>query len=724
MGQQLPYLPNGQNPFGQNLPAAPPTLPAAQLPPMPGMPQTVGQPGVAAMPGAIPGVDPRMMQQAQQSLANPNGGDVNAIGGPGGPGGPGSLLPGPKELGEGALIGGAVTLGFAGLEKIKAFDKMAHGIDYIPGIKQLSSALDARIIKLKNNTNRPFLREFTVADAILTPADIAGIKDEKKLKKIYEDTAKKAVDNMEKRQLESTMGRFSKRLKKQGEKNKSLQKAYEKMLDDMKGFGGPHTPHNFLDEKMPKGIQRIGGSTEYDAALKSFNESMKSLLKETGKRSDIKDLGNLSIAAKSDAHRTLYNFLNPTYVAEYNAELKSKALKEWENTVGKHSAHDAGVLNELNRQFRYLDGKKRLTKEESILRRELYHIKERVSGINKIYTPLFESQAKQTAQLSAEGVGPVGRTFRSFANYLQRIFRGDTMGMGSKAATAGEGFFAKLTHYVRPAVMPMFLGATIFGFSFQSAKNAQPGEKKQAFFHNLLGSQIFNFIGWEFGRKLLNASHFGDKVFRGLAGKTLPGILQKLPVLGGITLGGLGTELVAMFIFGGLFQKVGEKLSHAIFGKPSQASIDGKPAAPGAQKPGQQAPNPALSGQPPSGAYNPALMNQGVPQAGLPAGQPPIPGQAPNPTAYPAQNPMANPMASSANPSGTAGMNGNPATMARTPQAGPQFSLTPQQISYSPVEQSHAALLRALQADNTLTQSTGDILNALNNPSSNKRRTG
>lgn len=719
MGQQLPYLPNGQSPFGTQmpgattnsfgLPATAATLPAspASLPTVPGM---ASVPGAAASP--IPGIDPRMMQQAQQSLANPNGGDINAINGPGSPG---SLLPGPKELGEGALVGGATMLAFEGLDKINTFDTLAKGLDKIPGCKLLGSKLDPKITEAKPGS---FWREFTMADAMLTPKDVAHLKDKpaEEIEAFFDRTAQKAVDNMETRQLTGVMEKFRNRFA--SDKKIGLKAAYQNMLDDMAKHGGPQTQMNFIDHQkpLPENL-RISGSQQHKDALKAFNAKMEGILTEAKQKAKAEGKGKIAIAHNSDPYRTFYNFVhqkaeNPT---EEMKVLKLQALEEWQNTVGK-TAHEAGALNELNRQFRYLDSKKHigdgLSKEEKRLHRELYHIKERISGIDKLYTPLYRSQAKQTAQLSAEGVGPVGRTVRSFANYMQRIFRGDTMWLGKKSEEAGKGILNQINHHLGPFVMPLFMGATIFGFSFQSAKNAQPGEKKQAFFHNLLGSQIFNFIGWEFGRKLLNSCEFGTKVFRGFAAKTLPGFLKKIPLLGSATLGGFGTEIVAMLVFGGLFQKVGEKLSHMIFGKPSQASIDGKPApAPGQPAPGQQAPaqnqyqnqsqnpNPALSGM-----FNPALMNQGMQQAGLPGGRP-------------AYNPAQGMYQSATGGAPGAGLGGNPA-MARAPQApaAPQFSLSPAQISQSQVASDYNAFYSKLKADKSLDKGTGDILDRLNKP--------
>lgn len=659
MGQQLPYLQNGQNAYALQLPAAPTNMPNPGV--IPGM----GQPQSAQMP-AIPGVDPQMMQQAQQSLANPNGGDVNGVGAMS------NLFPGPKELGMGAAAGVGTAFGFGLLDQHKVFDTGAEWLDKIPGAKTLGAKSEKWLQDRMANSkprNQQRLREFFLTDAVVPK----GSSEQK-----INSTIKSTVDQMEREHLKPIVERFSNGFthKKTEAETKEMKAAYEKLVKDL---GGKHP--NFLDEKSWK-----------DMTIRTIEA-------------------------------------NP-----------QKSIPE------ELAAH-----HYLTKQFEHLDAKKGKNKAEQALHKLLRQTKESAGSISELYSPLYESQAKLTAELSAKGVGPVGRTFRSFTNYLHRIFRGDTMGMGAK------GFLAKGMGMLGPALM----GAFVFGFSFQSAKNAKDGENIQAFFHNLLGQQIFNFIGWEFGRKLLNAVGFRNILGR-FAKKTPLALLRHIPMIGGLiggaTLGGIATELAAMIVFGGIMQKVGEKISHAIFGKPSQASIDGKGNTPSqnGQVPGQGQ-NPQQPGQqgqnsPLSGAFNPTLMNQAMnqaynprmSQAGMPSGMGAMNPQMPY-AAYPGMAQSVRPMAQQSpmmsqgmtpptgptggypasnivapnNPGSMAASNAAPyAAQQRMAQPAPQpplpkFSLTPAQISHSQVASDYNTAYSKLKADKTLDKRPGELLDKM-----------
>jgi len=259
----------------------------------------------------------------------------------------------------------------------------------------------------------------------------------------------------------------------------------------------------------------------------------------------------------------------------------------------------------------------------------------------------------------------VGQFLALNGQYLQRIFNGDTLSMGSKPIV-NQKLFGAAGDFIKgmfnaKVLGPMTAGAFIIGMSAQKAKNAQEGEKTKTFFHDFFGTGIANFVGWELGRKWLNSSglvykalgRFGTKrplynpigsrlpivgercgkgvekwlssnpwvakaigsdhlvtqIISGVSGKWLGGFFA------GATLGGIATEMIAMLAFGSAFQFVGEKIAHVIFGKPSQDSIDGK----GQQQP--QAMNPQMMQQ--AGmAYNPAM------EAARFNGQSPLPGQA------------------------------------------------------------------------------------------------
>ncbi len=597
MGQQSPFSPQGQFPYPQTLPALlgqPSVLPNNTLR---GGASATAPVGMMPATGAFTGVDPAMMAAAQQSLANPDAGDVNTI------------LPSPKALGEGALAGGAVALGMNFLTQKDVFNTGARWLDKMPGAQWLGQRLD----KLKSYADKHgSFKEFLMPDAHL-PSHSPQADIDKAIQA--------SMQYMEQNQLKNVLGPYQKQFIKQCEKSNALKTAYEK------------------------------------------------LLRETGHS----QTGKYLVAVAKD---------NPVH----------------------SSATLAGVVQNLDQQMNHLKELPNKTKEQKALYKTLRHMKERVSGIKELYKPLYESQVHLTAKLSAEGVGPVGRCFAGFTNYIQRIFNGTTMRItAEKEATqaAGENLAQKGWGLAKKAVGPLLAGVMIFGLSFHAAHNAQDGEKKKTFFHNLLGSQIFNFIGWEFGRKMLNSFQFGSKVFGRAAGKTLPGFLSKIPLVGGITLAGLGTELVAMFLFGSMFQKVGEKISGAIFGRPSQASIDGKRNNQNAQ--GQL--NPAF--QTPQGFMNPVWMGAAMPNQSV-ATQP-ASGFNPGWTGSPMPQPTtAMPMQRTQFPTG-----GVPRATAPVQASVPQprkFSLTPDQIRNSQVANEYDRYYDNLKADKTLDKRPGKLL--------------
>jgi hypothetical protein len=625
MGQQLPFSLNGQGAYGQPLPAMQPVSQSQPLP-MPGFANSAItpplQPG-ATQHTAIPGVDPQMMNAAQQSLANPNGGDMNTV------------FPGPKALALGAGTGIGVALGMDCLNRNDVFHKIARVLDKVPGSDLLRGKIDpylqAGSKKSEWIAKHKWLNEFLMPEAHLPPNTPEHLQTE---------AVQRTMHAMEQNQINGVLGAYQARFQKQPVQ---LKGAYNETLAALKDKG--HNAHNYLE----------------------------------------------AVGEKQPVHA--------------QANFKT-------------------VVTDLEAQIKHLKALPEKTKEQKALQKTLYNVKERISGIDNWYKPLYESQVGLTAKLSAEGVGPVGRSFAGFANYVQRIFNGSTMGMSGKAAEKTAGQAAKKTGIFQQAgkfisenagkiLGPVAMGATIFGFSFQAAHNAKDGEKNKTFFHNLLGSQIFNFIGWEFGRKALNSMQVGTKVFGRIAGKTLPGFLSKIPILGSITLAGFGTEIAAMLIFGSLFQKVGEKISGAIFGKPSQASIDGKGNGPKQQNQQNQA-NPALSGM-----VNPVWMGQpGMQQANRPPAQTGWPAQqmpsapisqpnAQNKAAFPAQGKtLGAPSASRPNAAPA-----TPGSAAQPSRA--KFSITPQEISSSKVANDYDDAYKQLKADKTLDKGPSKLLDRM-----------
>lgn len=539
MGQQLPNFQNGP-------------LPAAFLNGQPPQPTGI-VPNAPAM--GIPGVDPRMMAQAQQQIADPNGGDAV------------SILPGPKEFGLGAAAGVGTALGLRVLagnpEKGEgAISWLATKLDRFHGIRDLSDWLNGKF-KNASAKNRGY-REYLLSTAL----------DKGK--------AEQAIAEMEKNQLTSILEQFEKRFdsekawfgKRAGnkEKAKKLEQAYSKLHAEMGN---------------PKAINLLPG--------------------------------------------------------------------QWSQYPNQRFGD---VMSDLEAKIEFLAKKTNKSPEEKRLSKLLFNLKERISGVNGHYKPIVASQARIASALAEKNVGPVGRSIALGMNYLQRIFNGDTLFKKTdeearkKAIDALNGkqglkkamgliknHVGAMTEKAMPFLGPVLAGGIIFGQSLDKAKKSKQGEKKQAFFQDFIGSGIGSFVGWEVGRKLLVSARIPERVFGKAASNTLPRIAgRSIPLLGAITLGGLATEVVAMFGFGFVFQKAGEKISHVIFGKPSEVDPNGK-AKPAAS-------NPYKAAGMPNGAY---------------------PAMAQSPGFQPAPGAMAAPGTNTAQPQASA----------------PQFSINPAEIAQS-----------------------------------------
>lgn len=179
----------------------------------------------------------------------------------------------------------------------------------------------------------------------------------------------------------------------------------------------------------------------------------------------------------------------------------------------------------------------------------------------------FNLYREQHALYKALGpeVGPIGRFFANSANYLKRIMGGHTMNMGAKktgeaAAKEGGSLFGKLFG-------PFLAGGIIFGMALGEAKKADEGDKVKSFFHNLFGTGLGQFIGWEVGKRFMRP--LMNTIAPSFSGKLLLGRLARfVPLLGRVTWGGFIAEMTAMFILSIPFQKAGEWLANTIFGKP------------------------------------------------------------------------------------------------------------------------------------------------------------
>lgn len=611
MGQHLSNFYNPQ--FLQGLANALPQQSA-----MGAMGQTAGQNALQGMAQQVQGVDPRMMAQAQQQVSDPNAGDAV------------SILPGPKELAIGA-VGGVVTASAlaasVGTDNFNGpLTKFAQKLDSWIGPNHLSRWMQKQY---KHAAGRGGLREVTHHAAATMPK--GGN---------WQLEAQNAVKAMEQRHVKMVMENFPKRFN--SKQDDALRKAYQQFIEkDAEKIAAAYNAH--VDKNF---ANKIEGLTENTQAYKDTVAGHKARI--------------------LDKKEQLFDF----------SKKDAKWLKQADNLTFDKS------LNQVKAQVHYLEKvKEKLTPDEKKILERLRGFKERVGGLRNHYKPGYEAQARLTAKLAAEGTGPVGRTIAMGGQYLQRIFNGDTMRMG------GKGFFGSL-------LGPAMAGGFIFGQSIQKASKAQKGEKTETFFHDLLGTGISNFVGWELGRKWLNSSGvmpkvlgrfatkrpfdnvigghlpivgerfgklvgnplvktFGENWFtkgvRGLLGTGLGGLTARL------TLGGLATEIAAMLVFGTIFQKVGEGISHLIFGRPSKESLEGK--AKQAQKQQEQYQKMAQQGGMP---YNPAMA------AGQPAQRTSFNGQGMTP--QPAQPGM------------------NPAYGYGQPQARqpmPQYSLSPEMISQS-----------------------------------------
>lgn len=625
MGQQLPNFQNA--PFLPGQANAQPQMPAA-----PGA--QAGMNPLQALAQQFPGIDPRLMNKAQQQVANPDAGDAL------------SIFPGPKEMAIGA-VGGVLTASAlsALMEQGKQgpFDgkipKAARWIDELAGVKTVSNYFNDRYKKIE----QPYLKE-----ALFTSIVKDVPKDAKQ--DVIDQAVKKAVQDMEKRHVGKVWEKFPNRF------DDNLRKYYQ-------------------DTFLPK-IQHADHIASYNQRIdKTFEAKVKDLPKDSQAYKE----ALTGRDARKIAPDKVFNLANKN-----------------DTKILEHCQNFDLSMNQAKAQLHYLEqleknGKKLAPEEAKILQR-LRGAKERISGLKGHYKPSYEAQAKLTANLVSRDVGPIGRTIALAGQYLQRIFNGDTMSMGG----SGKRWFNA------SMLGPVFAGALIWGQSINKASKAQDGEKVKTFFHDFFGTGIANFIGWELGRKWLNSTGLTHKVlgrfntkrpFDNVIGRNMPifgerfGKLVGDPIvktfganwftkgvrgflgtgLGGmmarLSLGGLATELVAMFVFGSAFQWVGEKFSHLIFGKPSQDSIDGKGKKP--QVPGQgQAPGMAQGMQQPMG-FNPQTLQQ---QAGG------FPNQPYNPAITTG---LGQPIARS-------GMNSLPQPAGQIPVVFPanqRFSLSPTQVS-------------------------------------------
>jgi hypothetical protein len=439
------------------------------------------------------------------------------------------------------------------------------------------------------------------------------------------------------------------------------------------GTGEPGTPpptfREMMEEVIPLDPRDIaaGGATGVGAALAlSKLQERGSIARVADKLDKLPVLKHVSRFADKIASRlrgkAWFDELSPKFTPGLGKEEAVKAALEKlqarhiDKALGRiaKQAEQGGILAEIQKELSHGSAKtnfqeflnkadQRLnvllektgkTKAEKLAINELYRARRLVNSQMKHHLTHLEPHYKTLYDLGKKGTGPLGRAFTSTMNAITRIMGGDTMlasiGLGGK--TAGK-------------LVPAFLnGWMVIGLSYKQARKAQDGEKTKTFFHNLLGFGIANFVGWELGRRWLRSMNFGNVVkFLGMKPGGSPlFFLRWIPKFGPwvtkLTLGGLATELVAMFVIGGLFQKAGEWISHKIFGTPSEASLN---------------PDKIKKAQPlPSGDHlrDRKVFNQFAQSAGMPSAMPGRPAAA-RPSSVSGLNPdeiAFNPSASSA----------------------------------------------------------------------------
>lgn len=262
----------------------------------------------------------------------------------------------------------------------------------------------------------------------------------------------------------------------------------------------------------------------------------------------------------------------------------------------------------------------------------------------------YEQKALLHAEMRASELKPLGRMYTQFWSQLRSLFGGEAAigGMVSHGGLGGRLFGAVFgsMFMVAPAV--------------HAASEAKKGDKKAAFFENFIGFGLFNLFGWEVGRHLLNSTKLIEKLLGRHSLKHPFAFLKYVPIigeglgrkvgqathpalgsllgnnmlgrwLGRMTLAGFITEIIAMFIFGGQFEKMGNWVSHKIFGKPAPKEPD--------QNKKDKSPTTAPQGLPASGS------------AALAGNYPPVAG-----AAYPTMSSM--PSYAPSSPASSSGLSG------------------------------------------------------------------
>lgn len=253
--------------------------------------------------------------------------------------------------------------------------------------------------------------------------------------------------------------------------------------------------------------------------------------------------------------RTMFKYATPT---EVEAQMKDRILKNAEKRFAKGGGQvvikdhlsSATSLEELQKRVDSPSFREAMSKA-GFPDKKIVGMSSYTKGQTRMLGDYTRHQ-QMLQKLKAKGVGPIGRGFYSTLNHIRRIFGMEMM----KHSGQKFGFLNKMA--------PFLGGAMIFGQAFGEAKKAEggKGEKAKTFFHNFLGSGLGLFAGWEISRQLFRPAGLFDKILGKRSLATL------LPFVRKFSVGGFAAEILCMTLLAIPFQKVGEGISHLLFGKP------------------------------------------------------------------------------------------------------------------------------------------------------------
>lgn len=248
-----------------------------------------------------------------------------------------------------------------------------------------------------------------------------------------------------------------------------------------------------------------------------------------------------------------------------SASLRS-ALKETSNVPNsvKSALRGSNNLTQARQAVRQLSAADRRIANEVLSKakshtnvvKHMDNLKHRLTGLDHVYLQELKRNQGIVKNLEKKGVGFFGRGIAKVSNVLREV-------AGAQSMLGGLGKSGMMERFIGPALN----GAMTFGAAFSAYRDAPEGEKTKAFMHEFLGIGIFNFAGWIVAKNLLNKTQAVQHLAKALGFKNGFRTIMRIPMRTSVI--GLATELLAGFVMAGWFQKVGEWMSHKIFGKPT-----------------------------------------------------------------------------------------------------------------------------------------------------------